>query len=162
MKKMLDPEIFREYDIRGITDSNLTEDTVYEIGKAFSTQMQKSGIRQVVTGRDGRISSPIIEKSLSRGLQDGGSIVTSIGRVATPMLYYATEKLKTGTGIMVTGSHNPPNYNGLKMMMGGTTLSGSSIQEIYRTINDGASREGSESESESELSITSEYLNEII
>ena len=67
---MLDPEIFREYDIRGITDSNLTEDTVYEIGKAFSTQMQKSGIRQVVTGRDGRISSPVIEKSLSRGLQD--------------------------------------------------------------------------------------------
>ena len=159
---MLDPEIFREYDIRGITDSNLTEDTVYEIGKAFSTQMQKSGIRQVVTGRDGRISSPIIEKSLSRGLQDGGSIVTSIGRVATPMLYYATEKLKTGTGIMVTGSHNPPSYNGLKMMMGGTTLSGSSIQEIYRTINDGASRSGSGSGSGSELSITSEYLNEII
>ena len=159
-KKLLDPEIFREYDIRGITDSNLTEDTVYEIGKAFSTKMRKSGIPHVVTGRDGRISSPNIEKSLSRGLRDGGSVVTSIGRVATPMMYYATEKLKTGTGIMVTGSHNPSNYNGLKMMMGGTTLSGDSIQEIYHIINDKASRNSSGSESE--LSITSEYLNEII
>lgn len=159
-KTPLDKEIFREYDIRGITNSNLTEDIVYDIGRAFSTKMRKSGIQQVITGRDGRISSPAIEKSLSRGLQDGGSIVTSIGRVATPMLYYATEKLNTGTGIMITGSHNPPNYNGLKMMLGGKTLSGDSIQEIYQTIHDKAWVSGSGSESE--LSISSEYANEIV
>lgn len=159
-KTLLDQEMFREYDIRGITDNNLTPDIVYEIGKAFSTKMRSSGIQHVVTGRDGRLSSPAIEKSLSSGLQDGGSDVTSIGRVATPMLYYATEKLNTGTGIMVTGSHNPPNYNGLKMMMGGKTLSGNSIQEIYHIVNDKASYDSSGSESEA--SITSAYLDEIV
>ena len=159
-KTLLDQEMFREYDIRGITDSNLTPDIVYEIGKAFSTKMQSSGIQHVVTGRDGRLSSPAIEKSLSSGLQDGGADVTTIGRVATPMLYYAAEKLSAGTGIMVTGSHNPPNYNGLKLMMGGKTLSGNSIQEIYHIAKDKASRDSSGSESE--LSITSAYLNEIV
>jgi len=159
-KTLLDQEMFREYDIRGIADNNLTPNVVYEIGKAFATKMRSSGIQHVVTGRDGRLSSPAIEKSLSSGLQDGGSDVTSIGRVTTPILYYATEKLKTGTGIMVTGSHNPPNYNGLKMMMGGKTLSGNSIQEIYHIANDKTSRDGSGSESE--LSITSAYVNEIV
>ena len=156
----MDQEIFREYDIRGIVDDNLTDDVVYEIGKAFATKMHEIGTEHIVTGRDGRNSSPTIEDSLSKGLRSGGANVTSLGRVTTPMLYYATNRLNTGTGIMVTGSHNPPNYNGLKMMLAEETLSGESIQDLYRIINNKVARNGSGSQSE--LSVESEYSDEIV
>ncbi len=130
-KSKLDKLIFREYDIRGITDTNLTEEVVQEIGAAFAQKVHASGIEKVVTGRDGRLSSKSIEEALTQGLIDGGVEVVSIGQVPTPILYYATNQLNTGTGIMVTGSHNPPKYNGLKMMLNNKTLYGDAIQELY-------------------------------
>ena len=130
-KSKLDKLIFREYDIRGITDTNLTEEVVQEIGSAFAQKMHESGTEKVVTGRDGRLSSKSIEAALTHGLVEGGVEVLSIGQVPTPILYYATNRLNTGTGIMITGSHNPPKYNGLKMMLNNKTLYGDAIQELY-------------------------------
>ena len=130
-KSKLDKLIFREYDIRGITDTNLTEEVVQEIGSAFAQKMHESGTEKVVTGRDGRLSSKSIEEALTQGLVEGGVEVLSIGQVPTPILYYATNRLNTGTGIMITGSHNPPKYNGLKMMLNNKTLYGDAIQELY-------------------------------
>ena len=130
-KSKLDKLIFREYDIRGITDTNLTEEVVQEIGSAFAQKMHESGTEKVITGRDGRLSSKSIEEALTHGLVEGGVEVLSIGQVPTPILYYATNRLNTGTGIMITGSHNPPKYNGLKMMLNNKTLYGDAIQELY-------------------------------
>jgi phosphomannomutase/phosphoglucomutase len=139
----LDAGIFRAYDIRGITTSNLTEQVCYWIGRAFATQALAEDQQRAVIGRDGRLSSPGIERALGQGLVDGGMQVTSIGQVPTPVLYYATHKLETGTGIMITGSHNPPEYNGLKMMIGGVTLAEDLIQALYRRLQDNSLSEGS-------------------
>ena len=132
----LDPGIFRAYDIRGITRSNLTDDVCYWIGRAFAAEARSQNQQAAAIGRDGRLSSPGIALALGQGLVDGGMPVTDIGQVPTPVLYYATHALKTGTGIMITGSHNPPEYNGLKMMIGGTTLAEDLIQVLYRRLQD--------------------------
>ena len=132
----LDPGIFRAYDIRGITRSNLTDDVCYWIGRAFASEARSQNQQAAAIGRDGRLSSPGIALALGQGLVDGGMSVTDIGQVPTPVLYYATHALKTGTGIMITGSHNPPEYNGLKMMIGGTTLAEDLIQALYRRLQD--------------------------
>ena len=132
----LDPGIFRAYDIRGITRSNLTDDVCYWIGRAFAAEARSQNQQAAAIGRDGRLSSPGIALALGQGLVDGGMSVTDIGQVPTPVLYYATHALKTSTGIMITGSHNPPEYNGLKMMIGGTTLAEDLIQALYRRLQD--------------------------
>ena len=140
----LDPGIFRAYDIRGITTSNLTEDVVYWIGRAFAAQARSQGQERVAVGWDGRHSSVPLQQSLTKGLTEGGADVMTIGQVPTPLLYYATYALDTGTGIMITGSHNPPEYNGLKMMIGGVTLAEDKIQQLYQRIvnNDLSEGEG--------------------
>jgi phosphomannomutase / phosphoglucomutase len=135
-------EIFRAYDIRGIVATALTPDAVELIGQAFATQALSQGQQTVVIGRDGRLSSPELAKRLSEGLRAGGCDVIDIGMVPTPVLYYATHKLQTGTGIMVTGSHNPPQYNGLKMMIAGDTLYGDGIKTLYQIITDERLNEG--------------------
>ena len=98
----LDSGIFRAYDIRGITDTNLTEHVSYWIGRAFAAQAISQSQHKAAIGRDGRLSSPGIEQALGQGLVDGGMHVTSVGQVPTPVLYYATHALETGTGIMIT------------------------------------------------------------
>lgn len=140
----LDPTIFRAYDIRGITTQNLTEDAVYWIGRAFAAQALSEHQTHTAVGWDGRHSSDPLQKSLIRGLTEGGMDVMAIGMVPTPMLYYATFALDTGTGIMITGSHNPPEYNGLKMMIGGTTLAEGAIQALKTRLdnNDLSTGEG--------------------
>ena len=130
----LNQEIFRAYDIRGIVETALTPDAVREIGQAFASEALTQGQHTVVIGRDGRLSSRDLAKALGDGLCAGGCDVVDIGMVPTPVLYYATHKLETGTGIMVTGSHNPPAYNGLKMLIAGHSFFGDSIQELYRRI----------------------------
>ncbi len=130
-------DIFRAYDIRGVVETALTPDAVTRIGQAFATEARARGQDTVVIGRDGRLSSPDIAQALSDGLRAGGCDVVDIGMVPTPVLYYATHKLKTGTGIMVTGSHNPPQYNGLKMMIAGNTFFGDDIKSLYHRIIDG-------------------------
>ncbi len=141
----LDQDIFRAYDIRGITDTNLTQQVCYWIGRAFAAQAISQSQHTAALGRDGRLSSLGIEQALGQGLVDGGMHVTSVGQVPTPVLYYATHALETGTGIMITGSHNPPEYNGLKMMIGGVTLAEELIQMLYQRLqhNDLSDAEGS-------------------
>lgn len=123
--------IFRAYDIRGIAGETLTDDAVYEIARALGTRAQSLGQQQIVVGRDGRNSSPELSEALITGLNSTGADVIDIGLVPTPVLYFATHHFDTGSGVMITGSHNAPEYNGLKIMLGGNTLSGADIQDLY-------------------------------
>ena len=130
-------DIFRAYDIRGIVETALTPAAVCQIGQAFASEARSRNQRAVVIARDGRLSSPVLSQALSEGLRTGGCDVIDIGLAPTPVLYYATHRLKTGTGIMITGSHNPPQYNGLKMLIGGDTIYGDGIKALYHRIVNG-------------------------
>jgi phosphomannomutase/phosphoglucomutase len=130
-------EIFKAYDIRGIVDKTLTTDITRQIGQAFGSEALSRGVDTVVIARDGRLSGPALNAALAEGLLASGCNVIDIGMVPTPMLYFATYHLNTGTGIMITGSHNPPEYNGLKMVMAGETLAGERIQDLKQRILDG-------------------------
>ena len=134
----LNPDIFRAYDIRGVVGETLTECAVYQIGRAFASESRAAERRHVVVGGDGRESTDPLRTALHRGLNDGGVDVTDVGCVPTPLLYYATHALGTGTGVMITGSHNPPAYNGLKMMIAGVTLAEERIQGLRRRIGEQA------------------------
>lgn len=127
-------EIFKAYDIRGVVGKTLTVEGTELIGRAVGTQVRRIGKNRISIGRDGRLSGPSLSQALARGLQATGVDVIDIGAVATPMLYFSTHLLDTGSGVMVTGSHNPPDYNGLKMMIGGTTLAGADIQALRQLI----------------------------
>ncbi len=131
-------EIFKAYDIRGIVDKTLTVETVEAIGQAIGSEAQLRGTQTVCIGRDGRLSGPALSAALARGLLKSGANVIDIGSVTTPMLYFATHHLNTGSGVMVTGSHNPPEYNGLKMVVAGQTLSGEDIQALRRRLQSGS------------------------
>lgn len=126
--------IFKAYDIRGIVGDTLTEAGVETIGRAIGSEALARGRDSVVIGRDGRLSGPALAAALARGLQAAGVNVIDVGQVATPMLYYAAHELGTLSGVMVTGSHNPPQYNGLKMMLAGDTLAGEAIQALRTRI----------------------------
>ncbi|RCS57399.1 phosphomannomutase/phosphoglucomutase [Parvibium lacunae] len=134
MSHSLNASIFKAYDIRGIVDQTLTESAVHDIGRAFGQQVRQAGGHIVAIGRDGRLSGPRLIAALSTGIRAAGVNVLDIGMVATPMLYYAALKQAEGNGIMVTGSHNPPEYNGLKMMLAGAALYGPEIQALYQQI----------------------------
>lgn len=126
--------IFKAYDIRGIVDSTLTEDACYAVGRALGELAIARGKNEAVVGRDGRLSGPRLCKALAEGFQDAGVNVVDVGMVATPLVYFATFLLENGTGVQVTGSHNPPEYNGLKMMVAGETLYGDTIQGLLSWI----------------------------
>lgn len=136
----ISPDIFRAYDIRGIVETALTPDIVRLIGQAVATLYPASP--QVVVGRDGRLSSADLSQALCEGLMAAGRNVIDIGEVPSPVLYYATHELNTGAGIMVTGSHNPPEYNGLKLVLDGKTLHGDAIRQIDRCILRGELEQG--------------------
>jgi len=156
----IDASIFRAYDIRGVVADALTPAAVEQIGRAFGSESLARGQNTVTLARDGRLSGPDLIAALARGIQSTGCNVINIGMVPTPVLYFSTYHLETGTGIMVTGSHNPPEYNGLKMMIGGDTLFGDGIQQLYqRLVNDDlAGGEGSYSEED----VLDAYLDRII
>ena len=128
------PEIFKAYDIRGIVDRTLTTEAVASIGRAFGTEALQKGTPRVAIGRDGRLSGPGLAEALSSGLRAAGCDVVDVGRVTTPMLYFAAHHLGTRSGIMVTGSHNPPDYNGLKMVMADQAIAGDAIQALRQRI----------------------------
>lgn len=138
----LDTEIFRAYDIRGIAGSALTDALVWHLGRAFAAEAQQQGIKTVVVAADGRLSSPGFKTCLSEGLLAGGCDVLDIGFVPTPTLYFAAHQQADKTGIMITGSHNPADYNGFKMMMAGHTLSGDDIQALRQRIEQRRYTEG--------------------
>jgi len=160
MATALDPSIFKAYDIRGIVDQSLTEDAVEIIGRAIGSEAQKRGEKHIYIGRDGRLSGPRLSAALIRGICQAGCDVTDVGMVPTPVLYYAAYELGSGSGIMVTGSHNPPDYNGLKMVLGGVTLSGPEIQELRQRIERGdfSSGEGTVKS----LDMVDDYVSRII
>ena len=122
--------IFLEYDIRGIADRELTDDVVRSVGRSFSERMRERGRRRIAVGRDVRLSSPRIAGALIEGLRDQGATVVDCGQVPTPALYFAILHLGTDGGVMVTGSHNPIEYNGLKLSEGVSSLHGSEIQDL--------------------------------
>lgn len=133
----IDPSIFRAYDIRGVVDKTLTVDAVRLIGRAIGSEALQRGRNEIVVARDGRLSGPMLMQALSEGILSTGCDVKDIGCVPTPVLYFATYYLDTQSGVVVTGSHNPPEYNGLKIMIDGETLSGDSIQDLRERIQAG-------------------------
>ncbi len=130
------PEIFKAYDIRGIVDKTLTAEAVRAIGHALGSEARKRSQRAIAIGRDGRLSGPELAGALADGIRAAGVDVVDIGCVPTPLTYFAAYHLGTDSCVSVTGSHNPPDYNGLKMVLGGETLYGDLIQDLRRRIVD--------------------------
>ncbi|MDA0219354.1 MAG: phosphomannomutase/phosphoglucomutase [Proteobacteria bacterium] len=140
MATTLHPSILRAYDIRGVVGETLTEEAVEAIGRGFAdmvTQIAGTARATVATGMDGRLSSPVLETALARGLAAGGVDVLRVGKGPTPMLYFAVAELGLDGGIMITGSHNPPDYNGLKMMLKVGPFFGEQIVELGRRAEAG-------------------------
>jgi len=139
----LPPEIFKAYDIRGIVGRTLTPPIVRAIGQALGTAALERGRDTLVVGRDGRLSGPELAAAVADGIRASGASVIDVGMVATPMTYFAAHALGTQSSVMVTGSHNPPDYNGLKMVVDGDTLSGADIGALRARIEAGGLASGS-------------------
>ena len=159
---MVSPAIFKAYDIRGVVETTLTPTAVGNIGAALGSMAAESGIREMVVGRDGRLSGPTLRDALVEGIRSTGTGVVDIGMVATPMLYFATHHLGTGSGVEITGSHNPPEYNGLKMMLGGDTLHGDGIQAIRRRIENADLVIGASAGGLARIDVVEAYLARIV
>lgn len=127
-------EIFKAYDIRGIVETALTPEVVEQIGHAIGSEARARQLTAIAVGRDGRLSGPQLVQALTNGIRKSGIDVIDIGMVATPVLYYAAHELCHYSGVMVTGSHNPPEYNGLKIVLGGETLAAETIQSLRLRI----------------------------
>ena len=132
-----DRSIFKAYDIRGIVGKTLTADVARAVGQALGTLAVRAGISEFCVGRDGRLSGPELAGALIEGLAAAGVNVINIGMTPTPVLYFATTYFKNGSGVAVTGSHNPADYNGFKMMLGGLTLFGEGIAQLADMIDSG-------------------------
>jgi phosphomannomutase/phosphoglucomutase len=156
----LNPSIFRAYDIRGIVGEALTEETVFSIGQALGTLALEKGEKRMVVGRDGRNSGPVLVKALCHGILSTGCDVINIGMVPTPLLYYSTFNMETQSGVMLTGSHNPAEYNGLKMVMLGQTLSEDAIKNIYERIQKKNFLQGQGAINE--LEMIDRYVNHVV
>ena len=151
--------IFKAYDIRGIVNEDLTIETVVLIGKAIGSESIERGERGIVVGRDGRTSGPDLMNALVEGIKSTGCHVVKIGMIPTPVLYYATYSKGASSGVMITGSHNPPNYNGFKMMIAGETLSGERILNLYERINNQNFHQGQGTSTT--IDIQEDYLNRV-
>jgi phosphomannomutase/phosphoglucomutase len=127
-------EIFKAYDIRGIVGQTLDEDIAKKIGQAIGSEALDRGAKVIAIGRDGRLSGPALTSALANGILASGCDVIDVGMVPTPVLYFAIHHLKTDSGVSVTGSHNPPDYNGFKMVLAGDTLAGDDIQQLRMRI----------------------------
>ncbi|MEM1080263.1 MAG: phosphomannomutase/phosphoglucomutase [Pseudomonadota bacterium] len=128
------PSIFRAYDIRGVVGETLDTEKAYAIGRAIGSEAHDRGLTQIAIARDGRLSGAELLAATARGLQDCGLQVIDVGAVPTPVLYFAANQLSTGSGVMITGSHNPPDYNGFKIMLGGEALSGDAITALHTRL----------------------------
>jgi phosphomannomutase/phosphoglucomutase len=140
---LVERNIFRAYDIRGVVGKTLTKGVARLIGRAIGSEAVDRGLKEVVVARDGRLSGPDLAASLIEGLRATGCDVIDIGAAPTPVLYFATYHLNTGSGVMVTGSHNPPDYNGFKIVLGGETLAEDAIQNLYARISESNFETGS-------------------
>lgn len=156
----ISPDIFRAYDIRGIVGETLSPSIVERIGVAIGSEAISRGLASLCIGYDGRHSSPELADALARGVMAAGCNVIHVGAVPTPVLYFATHHLENGSGVMVTGSHNPANYNGLKIMLGGETLSGEAIQALYKRVQTGDLAAGRGTQSSDD--VRRAYLDRIV
>jgi phosphomannomutase len=145
------PSSLREYDIRGIVGTTLGPDDAYAVGRGFGTLVRRGGGASVAVGRDGRESSPVLEAALVRGLNESGVDVVRVGLGPTPMLYFAAAELAVDGGIMITGSHNPADYNGFKMVLAGNAFFGADIQTLGRMAAAGDWEQGSGGSSDREV-----------
>jgi len=156
----LPKEIFKAYDIRGIVGKSLTAEIVEAIGHALGSEASARGQHTIAIGRDGRLSGPEFIQALARGIRKSGINVIDVGRVATPMVYFAAFHLNTNCGVMITGSHNPPDYNGLKMVLAGETLSGDTIQSLRTRAETGDLTHGAGTYEQRDISAA--YLASIV
>jgi phosphomannomutase/phosphoglucomutase len=154
-----DRGIFRAYDIRGVVGQTLSEGVAYQLGRAIGSAVRDKELSEIVVGRDGRLSGPQLSGALIDGLRASGVDVIDIGAVPTPVSYFAAYQLNTGSCVSVTGSHNPPDYNGFKIVIGGETLAEDAIQDLYQRIVDGRLAEGNGSLRQYE--ILPEYVERI-
>ena len=150
----INPQIFREYDIRGIVDQDLNEDVLERIGRAYGTYIKDYGASTVSLGRDCRLSSPEYAKAMTKGINSTGINVIDIGMVTTPMLYFSLYNLDVGGGVMITASHNPGEYNGIKLSRGRDSVFGGEIQKIREIAEKGEFASGSGSSSETSVEET--------
>ncbi|HNR91590.1 MAG TPA: phosphomannomutase/phosphoglucomutase [Dokdonella sp.] len=139
----VDRSIFRAYDIRGVVGQTLSTGGARQIGRAIGSEARQRGLREIVVGRDGRLSGPDLSAALIDGLRSTGCDVIDIGLAPTPVTYFAAYQLQTGSCVSVTGSHNPPDYNGFKIVLGGETLSEGAIQDLHARIVEGRFASGS-------------------
>jgi len=153
-------EIFKAYDIRGIVGKTFTPAIVEAIGHAIGSEAMARKQTAVVIGYDGRLSGPDMSQALARGIQKSGIDVIDVGMVATPMTYFAAYELKTNSAVMVTGSHNPPDYNGLKMVLGGETLAGEAIQKLRERLENNDLSKGNGSYAQQ--AIAQRYIDRIL
>jgi phosphomannomutase/phosphoglucomutase len=158
----LSKTIFKAYDIRGILDKTLDAGIARKIGQAFGAAALAKGERTVVIGRDGRLSGPALSQALATGLQEAGVDVIDLGMVATPMVYFGTNVLDARSGIMVTGSHNPPDYNGFKMVLAGEAIYGDAILGLHQFIERGDFVPAAKGGSYSTHDIASNYIERIV
>ena len=147
----INPQIFREYDIRGVVNKDLTPDIARTLGQGFGTHMAQSGRRDLVVGRDGRLSSKAFAEALIEGLLSTGCNVVNIGLCPTPVYYFSVFHLDKDGGMVVTGSHNPPEFNGFKVSVGKSTIFGKEIQNLRRLIEKGEFVKGKGNLSEEEI-----------
>ncbi len=161
--KINDPKdaIFRAYDIRGIVGKSLTNEIVYNIGRALGTEAKKHHVNTLVMGRDGRTSSPSLAESLAKGILTTGCHVLDIGMVPTPILYFVAQHTEGRSGVMITGSHNPVDYNGLKMVINGETLAEDRIQQLRQCIEKQSYATGQAGSIEQNQSAAHEYIGTI-
>ncbi|WED43343.1 phosphomannomutase/phosphoglucomutase [Legionella cardiaca] len=142
-QKQIDRSVFRAYDIRGIIGEQLDEDAFYSIGLAISWRLHELNRNKIFVARDGRLTSERLVKALQQGLMDSGITVLDLGMVATPVMYYATHTHDTDSGLMVTGSHNPANYNGIKIVLAGKTLVQADIDNLFELVRAAKRKQGS-------------------
>jgi len=156
MSNNLPKEIFKAYDIRGIVGKTLTPEIVEAIGHAIGSEATSRGQHTIAIGRDGRLSGPELIAALARGIRKSGINVIDVGCVPTPMVYFAAYQLNTNCAVMLTGSHNPPDYNGLKMVLAGETLSGETIQQLRSRIEQNKLTHGNGSYEQRDISAESD------
>lgn len=155
------PVIFRAYDIRGVLGNELNANVATLIGQAIGSEMQAQGLRDVVVGRDGRLSGPELSDALITGLRRAGCDVIDIGMAPTPVVYFASYHLRAGSCVAVTGSHNPPDYNGFKIVIGGETLSGDAITDLYKRIQEGRLQRADNEGSLQQREVINDYVQRI-
>lgn len=153
--------VFKAYDIRGTVPELIDARFAYALGCALATQARRQGMNALVVGRDGRLSSEMLSRALQDGLLDNGIDTIDIGQVPTPLVYYATHTQKTGSGVAITGSHNPPEYNGFKMMLAGHALYGDAVQQLRTIMNDGAPPASPQKGRRRELNLIDDYIARI-